>query len=155
MTARFGLFYALGVLAGPWLLRGAAALPGPRAAAMAASLALVWALAAFAAGAGGQAYTSVAALPAALAGGAAVIVFATLPRGAMGRLWILLGQASMAIFLLHVLFVAGVRITLHKLLGVEAPGLIFVLSCGAGIAGPLLVRRLARRVHAARALGLG
>ena len=61
----------------------------------------------------------------------------------------------MAIYLLHVLFVAGVRIVLHKLLGVEQPALILLLACAIGIGAPLLVRAAAQRAVLGRALGLG
>jgi len=153
--ARYGLFYALGVWAGPVLLRSVGALPRSRALALAAAAAVVWAITAVAAHTGGYHYTSLAALPAGFAGSAALVALASLPRASLATFWVTLGQASMAIYLLHVLFVAGTRIVLVKLLGIDSPGLILPLACFAGVAGPLLVRTLAARAGVTRALGLG
>ncbi len=155
MPARFGVFYALGIVAAPWLLRAAPQLPRPQASRLAAAAALAWAGGALAAFAGGQGHWSLAALPAALAGSALVIALALWLRGPLADWGLALGRASMAIYLLHVLFVAGTRIALHKGLGIDAPLAILVAACAAGIAGPLLLRQLALRAHATRALGLG
>ncbi|MEO8804605.1 MAG: acyltransferase [Burkholderiaceae bacterium] len=153
--ARYGMYYALGVWLGPLLLRSVEALPRSRATALAAAATVVWAIAAVAAYASGHAYISLATLPAAFAGSAAVVALASLPRATLAAFWVQLGQASMAIYLLHVLFVAGTRIVLVKLLGLDAPAVILPLACVAGIAGPLLVRMLASRAGATRMLGLG
>jgi fucose 4-O-acetylase-like acetyltransferase len=153
LPARFGLFYALGVAIAPQLLRRVPTLARPQAIAAAATAFVVWAVAAIGAHGAGQSHWSAAALPAALAGVAGVIALATLPRA--GSFWIRLGQASMAIFLLHVLFVAGARIVLHKLLGVEQPAVILPLACAIGIGAPLLVRAAVQRAGLGRVLGLG
>jgi fucose 4-O-acetylase-like acetyltransferase len=154
MPARFGLFYAAGVFAGPALVAGAAAWPWLRGVLAACGLAMAWALAATGARLAGAHYGSLFALPAAVLGSAAVVVLAHLPRARAGAAWAALGRASMAIFLLHVLFVAGTRIALVRLFGIESPGLIVLLAVAAGIAGPLLVRAIALRVGVARATGL-
>jgi hypothetical protein len=96
----------------------------------------------------------VVALPAAIAGSVALLALAIALRGELARAAAALGRASMAIFVLHVLFVAGARIALHKLLGVAAPGLIFPLALAAGLAGPLALRALAVRAGIARIAGL-
>jgi fucose 4-O-acetylase-like acetyltransferase len=96
-----------------------------------------------------------AVLPAALAGTGAAIALASLAGGRAGELLALLGRRSMAIFLLHVLAVAGTRIVLANLLGVTNPHLILPASFAAGIVAPLVAYALARRVGATRLLGLG
>jgi hypothetical protein len=80
-----------------------------------AGAAFAWAVFALAARLAGLSHWSLAATPAALAGGTALVALAALmrPDGAWARRWAALGRASMAIFLLHVLCVAGVRIVLH------------------------------------------
>ncbi len=156
LPCRFGLFYALGVLWGPALVRRLAMTPSSSSSlALGAALALGWLAAAGAAYAVGAGYWSLLALPAALAGGAALVVLAAAARGPLAATLAALGQASMAIFVLHVLFVAGARIALHRLAGIDAAWLLAALAIAAGIAGPLLLRRLAVRAGCARALGLG
>ena len=153
--ARFGLFYALGVLAGPAMLRQLGSVSRPRALAIAAVAFAVWAGVAIPAYLGGLAYWSPVTLPASLAGCGVVLALATLPQGAGAAPWVALGQASMAIYVMHVLFVAGTRIVLVKLLGVGAPLLIFALALAAGLAGPMALRALAARAGATRLFGLG
>jgi len=155
LPARFGLFYALGVAAGPLLRQAAQTLPRPRAAALAAAAGLVWAIAALPVWLAGRSHWNIAALPAAFAGTLAMLALSTFVRGGAARFWLTLGQASMAIYVLHVLFVAGVRIVLHKGLGIDQPVVILLVACSVGIAAPLLLRALALRAGLARALGLG
>ena len=155
MLARFGMFYALGVAGGARMRHTLAHWPSQRLVALAASAAVVWAIAASAPMLAGLSHWSLAAVPAALAGSAAVIAASALPGVAQAGLWVQLGRASMAIYLLHVLFVAGTRIVLTRLVGIDDTVLILLLACAAGIGGPLLVRALVLRAGATRALGLG
>lgn len=155
MLARFGVFYALGLAGGPLLRRMTTELPRSYLIGLAAAAAVVWAVAAHAAHVGGMGHWSLVALPAALAGSIALIAMATLPGAVQARFWGLLGRASMAIYLLHVLFVAGTRIVLTRLFGLDGGVVILFLACVAGVAGPLVVHRLALRLGASRALGLG
>lgn len=155
MLARFGLFYALGVAGGPLLRRITAEWSRPHVASLAAAAGVVWVVAASAAYIGGFSHWSLGALPAALAGSTALIALATLPGAARATFWAQLGRASMAIYLLHVLFVAGTRIVLTRLLGIDDGVVILVLACVAGVLGPVLVRTLALRAGATRLLGLG
>jgi hypothetical protein len=122
----------------------------------AAGAALAWAGLALAARLADQSHWSLAATPAALAGCTALVALAALlrPDGAWGTRWAALGRASMAIFLLHVLCVAGVRIVLHKVVGIDDPLPIFVLACALGLAVPIGIRLMARRAGLSRALGL-
>lgn len=153
-TMRMGLFYGLGVWAGPVLLRMAGRYEPAQVGRVAAVAATVWAVAAVVALWSGHTYSSLTAMPAALAGGVALITVALLSRGGSAAAWGALGRASMSIFLLHVLFVAGTRIVLNKLLGVDNVGLIVLLASLVGIAGPLVLHELARRAGASRVLGL-
>lgn len=153
--ARFGLFYALGVLAGPAMLRRVGSVSRPRALLIAAVAFAVWAAVAIPAYLGGLGYWSPLTLPASLAGSVVVLALATLPQAARAAPWVALGQASMAIYVMHVLFVAGTRIVLVKVFGVDTPVLIFALALAAGLAGPLVLRGLAARAGATRLFGLG
>lgn len=152
---RMAPFYGLGVWAGPVLLRMAGRYEPGQLGRVATVAAAVWAVAAAVALWSGHSYSSLITVPAALAGGTAVLAVALLSRGGSAAAWATLGRASMSIFLLHVLFVAGTRIVLHKLLGIDDAALIVPLACVTGIAGPLVVHELARRAGASRALGLG
>jgi fucose 4-O-acetylase-like acetyltransferase len=156
LPARFGIWYALGVLAGPRLLALIPVLTRRQLATIAGIAALAWAAAALPVRAAELSHWSVAAAPAALAGCIALVALAALarPGSAWGERWAALGRASMAIFLLHVLCVAGVRIVLHKVFGIDAALPIFVLACVLGISVPVVLRLLARRAGLSRALGL-
>ncbi|WP_028310903.1 acyltransferase family protein [Derxia gummosa] len=75
-------------------------------------------------------------------------------EGRAGRWLGALGRESLSIYLLHVFFTAGMRIVGHRLLP-NADGDQLVLMClGAGVAGPLAVLALTRRLGADRLLGL-
>lgn len=153
LPAKFGIFYGLGIVLGPQLLARVPALGRRQALGLAAAAAGVWVMTAWPVLAAGLSHWSIAALPAALAGATAVIALATLAR--VDSVWTLLGQASMAIYLLHVLCVAGVRIVLNKGFGVDDAGVLLVLASVAGIAVPLAARALVHRAGLGRALGLG
>jgi fucose 4-O-acetylase-like acetyltransferase len=66
----------------------------------------------------------------------------------------LLGTASMAIFVLHTIFSAGLRISLHAV-GYSNNFVALVLGTLIGIAGPLAVWTVARRYRLLPWLGLG
>lgn len=98
-----------------------------------------------------------AMLPATLLGGAALLLLAeslSRTQGTMAALGRYLGSMSMPIFLLHVLFIAGTRIVLAKLVGLTGIAVLPLLLV-LGIAGPLLVRRAADRLGLTRLLALG
>jgi len=155
LPCRFGVFYALGVMFGPRLVQHAASVRRPQLLRVGLASVLIWALAALAAAAGGGSFWGAAAIPAALAGSLAALALALLPRGTPQRWLRTLGRSSMAIFVLHVMFVAGTRIALHKWLGLDDPRVILPLAMAMGVLGPLLLRSLAVRLNASRALGLG
>lgn len=54
------------------------------------------------------------------------------------------GRMSLHIYLVHILFTAGVRVALTRV-GIVEPGLHLVAGTIAGVAGPLLVERVTRR----------
>lgn len=151
---RFGLFHALGVLAGPWLVSTLAELPRRRAALMAAMMALACVVAAQVVKEQGWSYWSAGALPAAAFGTGAVLLLAhVLPATATTPL-AFIGRCALAVFAAHVIFVAGTRIALHKLLGIDIAAALLPLLVAAGLAGPLLLRAAAERAGVARWLGL-
>lgn len=149
---RFALFFALGLWLRPGRLAGFAARaahPG-----VVAALALAWLLVGLLVHRADASPWSAAALPGALAGSAALLLVAARMRGACGDALAALGRHAMAVFLLHVLFVAGTRIVLVQGLGVAQPLLLLCAALVLGIAGPLLARTVALRLRVARPLGL-
>lgn len=93
--------------------------------------------------------------PASIAGSFFVFTLASLKYIENWKLLIYLGQHTLAIFCLHVLFVAGTRIVVAKLLGVTSVAVIFPAAVLAGLAGPLAVAATAERFRLRRVLGLG
>lgn len=151
--ATFAPFYVAGMVAGDWARRGAG-LPMALPWAGIVAAALAWFVAATAAWRAGQGYWSPAALPAALLGGVTTLALSARLRGAVAQRLVVLGRASMAIFVLHVLCTAGTRIAFVKI-GVTAPALIVIAGTVVGIAVPLVVDRLARRLNLQKVVGLG
>lgn len=94
-------------------------------------------------------------LPAALAGMAGVLALAFVVTGPVARLLAFIGRTSMAILVLHVLAIAGTRIILTRLFGPLDPHLLLAMCILAGMIAPIVVRDVARRFTATRALGLG
>lgn len=98
-----------------------------------------------------------AMLPATLFGGAALLLVAeSLSRREtlFAPIVRTLGTMSMPIFLLHVLFIAGARMLLARMIGVTGVAALPLLVV-VGIAGPLLVRRITDRLGLTRRLALG
>ncbi len=95
------------------------------------------------------------ALPAALAGTAALVGLASLLTGRLGRSLGFLGRRSMAIFILHIMAVAGTRIICLKIFGLTDATMVLVLSTLIGLAGPLVAYAVLDRLKLARPLGLG
>jgi fucose 4-O-acetylase-like acetyltransferase len=148
----FGLFYALGVVLGSKLVRLQAGTT--TAVLVAVGAALFWLVCGNDARTARYAYWSDATIPAAIAGTVACLAMANIPQLAHNRFLVLLGRRSLAIFLLHVLFVAGTRIVLQKMFGLAEPAPILLLVVIAGVVGPLLVRALVARLNLLRPLGL-
>ncbi len=93
--------------------------------------------------------------PAGLLGALAVIGIAGFGLGPVGRLLSYLGQRSMAIFILHIMGIAGARIVLTKILGVTDVAIILPVIVLVGLTGPLVVFALVARLGWTRQLGLG
>ncbi|CAI8926099.1 acyltransferase family protein [Methylocaldum szegediense] len=101
----------------------------------------------------GQSWTFTA-LAAALATSAAVIALSsTMPAWFAGAL-AYLGRMSLAIFILHVLFVAGTRIVLTNVFNFTNPYLVLLAIVTIGLLGPLIVVRTLEFLRLAKPLGL-
>ncbi len=94
-------------------------------------------------------------VPASLLGIAACIVLAMTLRGRIELALACLGRASMAIFVLHVLFVAGNRIVLARLFHVHEPAILLASGFIVGLSGPVLVYAATRRLGWTRMPGFG
>lgn len=94
-------------------------------------------------------------LPVACAAILAFLAWSFVPTGAVSRMMGYLGRRTMAIFVLHVLFIAGTRIVLSRIMPQADPLLLLGACSLSGLLGPLTVYTLARRLTASRALGLG
>jgi len=92
-------------------------------------------------------------LPVAWIAVAACLGLAGLPQVAGNRALAALGRLTMPVFVMHVLFVAGTRITLLRLGLLEDPLLLAPVLTIAGIAGPLLAARGLRRLGLRKLLG--
>jgi fucose 4-O-acetylase-like acetyltransferase len=94
-------------------------------------------------------------MAAAICGVAASLSLAHFARGYVATGLEFLGRMSMPIFILHIMFIAGLRIVLtHYQLITDANLLLFMLVV-TGLVGPLIVERISRRLGLGRILGLG
>lgn len=93
-------------------------------------------------------------LGAALAMIAAVIVVADTVRGPIRHALLYLGRLSMPIYVLHVIFVAGARIAMVKVLNLTNVAVLLPLLLVIGIAGPVITQTILQRLRLARPLGL-
>lgn len=93
--------------------------------------------------------------PAGLLGALAVVGIAGFGLGPAGRVLAYLGRRSMAIFILHIMGIAGARIVLTKVLGITDLVVILPIIVLIGLTGPLVIFELAARLGWTRALGLG
>jgi len=94
-------------------------------------------------------------VPAALAGVWLVLKLAASrpANGPVGAAMAALGRRTMAVFVLHVLFIAGLRIVLVRLGWAGGVWPLMVPLVVAGIAGPLVVERMVRPLGLRRVLG--
>lgn len=93
------------------------------------------------------------AVPAALAGCLGVVALLSRAEGTAAEMLQYMGQRTMAIFVLHVIFVAGPRIVLTRSGLIADPVLLLPVLIGAGLAGPLLIERMLRPLGLQRLLG--
>jgi fucose 4-O-acetylase-like acetyltransferase len=93
------------------------------------------------------------AMAASVFGVAAVIGLASIPQLAGARLLTWLGQMTMPIFVLHIMFIAGLRILLIRSGLVTAPEQLLLFLVLAGLFGPLIVERVTRALKLNRLLG--
>jgi fucose 4-O-acetylase-like acetyltransferase len=97
-----------------------------------------------------------AMLPAALLGGLALMLVGRHighRGGALAQVARYLGSLTLPIFLLHIIFIAGTRILLDRLLGISGLPVLPLLIV-VGVVGPLAVRSLADRFRLSRIAGL-
>lgn len=90
----------------------------------------------------------------ALIGMLAFLILSDSARGWLARVLIFIGQRSMAIFVVHVMFIAGLRIVLMKL-HVRDPMVLLAACCAIGLIGPLILSEIARRLGVSRLVGMG
>jgi fucose 4-O-acetylase-like acetyltransferase len=149
---RFAPFYAFGVLMAEhrprWSLEGA------HARLVTVVAAAAWLLLSLYAWRHGYGYWDTALLPAAVCGTYACVRCSQSPVLSQNSLLRYLGQASMPIYLMHVLFTAGTRIAGMKILGWHDPYLLSAAAFVVGLCLPLVILALARQFGATRALAI-
>jgi fucose 4-O-acetylase-like acetyltransferase len=150
--AQFAPFYVAGVLVGPRMKNWPSLIKHPALLALGLLAATVFA--AVLSDRSGAGYWSAYALPASIMGTIALLALAAVPRISTNSTLNLLGQRSLTIFLAHVLFVAGTRIFLVKLLHIDAAWIVLPLAVLAGLAGPVLLYIVAVRCRLQGILGL-
>jgi fucose 4-O-acetylase-like acetyltransferase len=145
--AHFLIFYAIGVAAGPTILR----YPLPAGTGICATILfvpLIWA-----ASAAGPDPWSLTATGAATAGVIAVVAASQTLHSNV--LLLFLGRRSMPLYVNHIFFIAAVRVVLARAVGVADPVLLIPACLVAAFCGPLLLLRLAEHLNMVGLMGLG
>jgi len=151
--AEFLIFYAVGVLYGQRIAGvQAAATRYWRWSAVAVLLAVPVTWFGFT---HGFPYGAAWVLPVTAAGIAGTLSLSVALSGRPAVLFQFLGQRAMAIYVLHVLFVAGTRIVLAKLLGLEWGALLLPILVAAGLCGPVVGCEIVARLRLNEWAGLG
>ena len=102
-----------------------------------------------------HAYMAPVAIPGALLGTAAMLCLAQAIGGASGRAFALAGRWSLSIYVMHVLFAAATRMLLLRY-GPAMPVVLFAGLCVmVGLAGPMAVHVVAKRLRLLALLGIG
>jgi fucose 4-O-acetylase-like acetyltransferase len=99
-------------------------------------------------------YLTPIAFPAGLAGIMTVLALAQACRGIILNGLAILGQASMAIYVMHILGTAGTRIALSKAHLALSGVAVWLVCIVVGVVGPLMVWWVLRRVNGLHWLGL-
>ena len=90
---------------------------------------------------------------------ATVVVVSRALAGLHSGVLLVIGEASMAIYVMHVIVAAGLRVFLMHFAGIEDYAINLVLGIAAGVIVPLLICRLAELGHwqglAGAAIGIG
>lgn len=92
--------------------------------------------------------------PASLVAIFACLAVAMTLRGTTASWFAYLGQASMTIFVLHVMFIAGSRIILSKIVHMNDPMMLWAAGAVVGLIAPLIAHVLIQKLGIARGLGL-
>jgi fucose 4-O-acetylase-like acetyltransferase len=93
--------------------------------------------------------------PASLVIASGVMAAAIACRGMLASILAYLGRRTMAIFVLHVMFIAGTRIVLTRYWHPVDPVLLLVACVAIGLVAPLAISATARRFTSSRVLGIG
>ena len=93
-------------------------------------------------------------LPSSILGSLSVILLANLFKNRIRSIISYLGENSLAIFLLHVLFVAGSRIIIMKIIGNLQSYLLIPILSVIGIIGPLIVLEIVNKLKIQKLSGL-
>lgn len=67
---------------------------------------------------------------------------------ALGKLAAVIGRSSLKIYLLHIFFLAAVRIAISSVAHINHPGIHLPAGIIAGVSGPILFAALASKIHA-------
>jgi fucose 4-O-acetylase-like acetyltransferase len=94
-------------------------------------------------------------LPVAVLGIGAVLTFSRSPTMSMNPVLGYLGRRSLPIYVMHVIFTAGARIALVKVVGLNNPALTLGAIFLTGLVGPLIAYEIAVRLRITRLLGFG
>jgi len=151
VTSYMFIFYALGVVIGPKLTER----PFTPPVLLLVALAILFAVFGWMAMRANATAWSLNALPAAVTGAALMIGVSASPLLRSNRVLSYVGKRSMAIFVLHVFFVAGTRIAFDKILHYPNAAVILPVSVAAGLIGPLVIYEVASRLKISEWVGLG
>jgi len=100
-------------------------------------------------------FYGIAAIPAAVLGIGLVMATSCLVRGGILKTLVELGRSSLAIYLMHIMAVAGSRILLTRS-GLISDGMaLLVITTVVGVMAPLLALNVLERLRIASALGIG
>jgi uncharacterized membrane protein YcfT len=147
------LFYAIGVATAGWVKSRSALTPSKNF----VGILLTWvlfAIAVYAAYRSGHTYWySPAVLPANLLGLLGTIWIAKTLGSRYGGWLMILGKGSMAIYIMHVIASAGMRVG-FKILHLHGPAVYLILETLGGLLLPLFAQEVFRRMHLLVPLGL-
>lgn len=155
-AAHFGFYYALGVLYGERTNQQKAirSLQPSERWALATILGLLWLWGAIDMLENNIGRWTFASTDVSLCGAVATLMWCMFVKGPLQRWLSSLGQQSLAIYMMHVLFVAGARITMAQKMHVQDPILIFCVITCLGIFGPLACKWMTDKLGWSEKLGL-
>lgn len=90
----------------------------------------------------------------AIAGSIAALLWIGISGGKTSNYFAYLGRESLPIYLIHITFTAGTRIIMDKILHIEDAYVILIFATFIGIAGPLVIKKIADRLKISSQIGL-